>query len=559
MTPKNHTTGLSSLDKAKLDEPAKEGLDLSGRTLADFRILRLLGQGGMGQVYLAEQISLKRQVALKILRPELASSPEALQRFEREATSAARANHPNIVQVHAFGVADGLAYIAMEYVEGRNLRQYLARKGPPELLVALSIMRQVALALQRAAELGIVHRDIKPENILLTRKVEVKVADFGLARGATGSQEAGAALNLTQSGVTIGTPLYMSPEQVEGKPLDPRSDIYSLGVTCYHMLAGHPPFQGDTAFEVALQHVRGRARSLAEVRPDLPEALCAIVHKMMAKNPDERYQTARDLLRDVLKLRETLGAPSTASQVHLSAEQIALAVPTTPLPKAPAAHPSRLRKWLVAALMLLAFPLAASGGALYAWAKRANTTPFPGGVPGSFVDASSDGNATLKATVEQYLSDSGDKRAKPEGGFDACADLGLVYLEAHQLDDARKLYTRLSEFTSYKPYVHLGELGLAIVLALEDNPLESNRHFREVFPDNSGTIRPAGKTKAEPKYPSARIASLFATNAKWRYYCSRALWFNLKNQQPLYPVPAALRPYGPGIGPANTHRLKKDT
>jgi serine/threonine-protein kinase len=516
----------------------------------------------MGQVYLAEQISLKRQVALKILRPELASSPEALQRFEREATSAARVNHPNIVQVHAFGVTDGLAYIAMEYVEGRNLRQYLERKGPPELLVALSIMRQVAMALQRAAELGIVHRDIKPENILLTRKVEVKVADFGLARAPTGSQETGAALNLTQTGVTMGTPLYMSPEQVEGKPLDPRSDIYSFGVTCYHMLAGHPPFQGETAFEVALQHVRGRARSLAEVRPDLPDGVGAIVYRMMARNPDERYQTARDLLRDVLKLRETLGAPSTASQVHLSADQVALASPTTPLPVAPAAPPSRVRKWLVAALMLLAFPLAASGGALYAWAKRANTIPFPAGATGSFVDSGSDGNAAsgkleaaLKAAVEQHLT--GDK---PEGGFDACADLGLLYLETHQLEDARQLYARLSsQFGSYKPYVHLGELGLAIVLALEDNPSESNRHFREVFPDNSGTIRPAGKTRAEPRYPSSRIASLFATNAKWRYYCSRALWFNAKNHQPLYPVPAALRPYGPGIGPLSPIKLKKDT
>src|SRR5204863_3679846 len=135
-------------------------------------------------------------------------------------------------------------------------------------------------ALQRASELGIIHRDVKPENILLTRKGEAKVADFGLSRVLDG---AAPTVNLTQSGVTMGTPLYMSPEQVEGKPIDSRTDIYSFGVTCYHMLAGQPPFRGKTAFEVAVQHVQGTAQPLAEIRPDLPPEVCALVHKMMAK------------------------------------------------------------------------------------------------------------------------------------------------------------------------------------------------------------------------------------------------------------------------------------
>src|SRR5262249_42490294 len=147
----------------------------------------------------------------------------------------------------------GITYIALEYVEGRNLKEFLVKKGPPDLLLALSFMRQVASALQRASELGIIHRDIKPENILLTRKGEVKVADFGLSRVLAGEQRP---VNLTQSGVTMGTPLYMAPEQVEGKPVDPRTDIYSLGVTFYHLLAGEPPFNGSHAFEVALAHVR---------------------------------------------------------------------------------------------------------------------------------------------------------------------------------------------------------------------------------------------------------------------------------------------------------------
>src|SRR5438445_2107879 len=194
--------------------------DLSGQTFGEFFILRRLGQGGMGQVYLAEQLSLKRKVALKVLLPGLAASPSALQRFKAEAEAVARATHANIVQVYYIGAVDGLPYMALEYVEGKNLREYLAKKGPPELPQVLSIMRQVAAALVRAGELGIIHRDIKPENILLTRKGEVKVADFGLSRCLDGDRPS---LNLTQSGTTMGTPLYMSPEQVQGQTLDPRT------------------------------------------------------------------------------------------------------------------------------------------------------------------------------------------------------------------------------------------------------------------------------------------------------------------------------------------------
>src|SRR5262249_11916195 len=160
-----------------------------------------------------------------------------------------------------------LHYMALEYVEGRNLREHLAKRGPPDVALALSVMRQAAAGLQRASEQGIIHRDIKPENILLTRRGEVKVADFGLSRCFDGYQ---AALTLTQSGVAVGTPLYMRPEQIEGRPIDPRTDIYSLGVTCYHMLAGQPPFRGKTAFELALQHVKTEPEPLVQIRPDLP-------------------------------------------------------------------------------------------------------------------------------------------------------------------------------------------------------------------------------------------------------------------------------------------------
>ena len=203
----------------------------------------------MGQVYLAEQISLKRKVALKLFKSELSANKTSLERFKREAEAVARATHANIVQIYALGETEGLHFMALEYVEGRNLREFLEKKGPPDVKLGLRIIGQVAAALQQSSELGIVHRDIKPENILLNRKGEVKVTDFGLSRHF--KQDS----SLTDSRITMGTPLYMSPEQVEGKPVDHRTDIYSFGVTCYHIFAGQPPFRGGTPFEVALQHV----------------------------------------------------------------------------------------------------------------------------------------------------------------------------------------------------------------------------------------------------------------------------------------------------------------
>src|SRR5262249_2020667 len=163
--------------------------DLTGQTLGDFLLLRRLGQGGMGQVYLAEQLSLKRKVALKIMRSDLAANPVALKRFQAEAEAVARVTHANIVQVYSIGATEGLHFMALEYVEGRTLREYIAKKGPPDLPIALSIMRQVAAGLERAHEAGIIHRDIKPENILLTRKGEAKVTDFGLSRCFGGDQQ----------------------------------------------------------------------------------------------------------------------------------------------------------------------------------------------------------------------------------------------------------------------------------------------------------------------------------------------------------------------------------
>lgn len=271
--------------------------DLSGRQLGDFRLLRRLGRGAMAEVYLAEQGSLGRQIAVKLLKHQLAADDIYVRRFHNEARAAAALVHANIVQIYEVGCIDGMHYIAQEYVQGPNLQQLIDRGRLPELPQAVSIMRQVAAALHKAAERGIVHRDIKPANILLARDGLVKVADFGLARTSGDS-----ANQLTQVGITLGTPLYMSPEQAEGRPLDTRSDIYSLGVTCYHMLSGRPPFTGDTPLAVAMQHLRTAPERLENLRPDLPAGLCRIVHRMLAKDPADRYATPKDLLRDLRAL-----------------------------------------------------------------------------------------------------------------------------------------------------------------------------------------------------------------------------------------------------------------
>ena len=289
-------------------EPGSVGVDGAGaeiQMLGEFKLIRRLGQGGMAQVYLAEQTSLGRKVALKLLRPERVESANNLKRFLTEATAAAALSHPNIVAVYLLGEHDGRNYIVQEYVSGGNLREFINRKGPPEVNQAVQMLKQTAAALQAAHDKGIVHRDIKPENILLTPQGDVKVADFGLAQLTLEGER----VNLTQEGVTMGTPLYMSPEQVSASQIDARSDLYSLGVTAYHLLSGKPPFAGKTSMAVAMAHVRQKPQPLQEQREDLPPVLCRIVHKLLAKDPKNRYQTAAELLRDLNRFSQ-LGSRS---------------------------------------------------------------------------------------------------------------------------------------------------------------------------------------------------------------------------------------------------------
>lgn len=277
----------------KLHEP-----DLTGRKIGDFTIINRLGRGGMADVYLAEQKSLRRKIALKILHQSLASDPSYVKRFKNEAQAAAALTHPNIVQIFEVGTLENFHYISQEYVEGQNLKQYLNRYKSVTTFMAVTTLRQVAAALHKAKQQGVIHRDIKPENIMITPDGEVKVADFGLARikRADENQE------LTQIGMTMGTPLYMSPEQAEGAEVDHRSDIYSLGVTAYNMLAGRPPFEKETAIATAIAHKTETPLSLLILRQDIPPELDAIVTKMMAKSPEDRFQECGGIIADLLTI-----------------------------------------------------------------------------------------------------------------------------------------------------------------------------------------------------------------------------------------------------------------
>lgn len=270
--------------------------DLTGKKLGEFQLLRPLGSGGMADVYLAEQTTLQRYVAVKVMKPALMahSGQDMVARFKQEAMMAAGLNHPNIVQVYTIGQEEGLHFIAQEFVQGKDLATILKGRGKPDIASALHVMRQVGSALKASGQAGIVHRDIKPENILVTKKGEIKVADFGLAQLGESSKDS--------KGVTMGTPLYMSPEQVSGRELDPRSDVYSFGVTAYQLLCGETPFKGNSAVAIAKQHLTNSPPPLKGKNPAVPDVLCRLVHRMMAKRRSLRYQSADEVLEDIKKL-----------------------------------------------------------------------------------------------------------------------------------------------------------------------------------------------------------------------------------------------------------------
>ena len=310
---------LVSYDSEYLENPAVGSVAESiasdgfaaGDSVGHYTFLRKIGSGGMGEVYLAEDGKLGRRVAIKLLPETFTEDADRLRRFEQEARTASALNHPNILTVFEIGETGNTRYIATEYIDGETLRAKLNRGSLP-ISEALDIAAQCASALAAAHENGIIHRDIKPENIMLRRDNLVKVLDFGLAKliekkDVSVSQDALTERHLkTAPGVIMGTVQYMSPEQTRGYATDARSDIWSLGVVMYEMVAGQPPFAGENAADLIAEIVKSSPASLSAVIDDVPERLDEIVAKTLVKNPDERYQTAHDLADDIKRLRRKL-------------------------------------------------------------------------------------------------------------------------------------------------------------------------------------------------------------------------------------------------------------
>jgi serine/threonine-protein kinase len=283
-----------------------------------------LGSGGMGEVYLARDRVLERDVALKVLRSQYAGNEEFAERFRREARSAAGLSHPNIVQVYDRGeTQDGTSYIAMEYVPGGTLKEQIERRGPFGASETAAVGAQITDAIGAAHERGVIHRDIKPQNVLVTASGDLKVTDFGIARAAS-------AVTSSASSAIFGTAGYISPEQALGEPVGPASDLYSLGVILYEMLTGELPFTADNSIAVCMKHVTEPLRPPKQLNPSIPEGMDALVVKLLAKDPANRYASATELLNDLERVRD--GLPP----------MLALEATTQPLGEAPRAARRRV-------------------------------------------------------------------------------------------------------------------------------------------------------------------------------------------------------------------------
>jgi serine/threonine-protein kinase len=323
-----------------------------------YELIREIARGGMADVYLARDSKLDRPVALKVLSPELSRDPSFVERFRREAQSAAGLNQPNIVGIFDWGQEHGTSFIVMEYIDGQTLRDLIQREGTVAPAQIADIGADIAAALSFAHQNGVVHRDVKPGNVLITTAGQVKVTDFGIAR-ASGSND-----GLTRTGAVMGTATYFSPEQAQGLAVDGRSDVYSLGVVLYEMATGQPPFTGDSPVSTAYKHVREDVVPPSRLVPSIPAELERVILTCLAKDPADRYQSADDLRADLLRFRrgqQVVGNPVTALVTTVpDSTQVAAAVPPTavrPIATTPARPPEKKRRGPVIAVVILLLAL----------------------------------------------------------------------------------------------------------------------------------------------------------------------------------------------------------
>jgi predicted Ser/Thr protein kinase len=369
--------------------------------LGNVRLIRKLGEGGMGAVWLGRHETLDKDVAVKILPPALARDETFAARFIREARSAARLEHPNVIQVLDADADNGVQYIVMQYVEGVDLQKAIKRKGPLPVRDCLSIVKRVAAALAAAHELQIIHRDVKPSNIMVTAKGRVFIGDFGLAR------DLGSGKTVTGAEQVVGTPHFMSPEQARGERLDVRSDIYSLGATFYAMLTGRPPFEAETPVAVMVKHAREDQlpQPVAQVNPKVPPAVGAVVARMMAKDPAKRFATMKQVFEaiDAIKDGATVGEPVAASALAAAEAPTVVASGTprgAPTPAGPSLTiplPSGRKWWIIGSVGLVAAIVA--GFILFGGADPARE-PFDQAA--RLADEAGDDPARLAAAADRF-------------------------------------------------------------------------------------------------------------------------------------------------------------
>ncbi|HKN66899.1 MAG TPA: serine/threonine-protein kinase, partial [Gemmatimonadaceae bacterium] len=359
---------------------------LIGQMVAErYQILSLIGEGGMGRVYLAEHVRMGRKSAVKVINPALATTADAISRFNREAANACKINHPNVAQVYDFGeMADGTLYLAMEYIDGETLDSIVAREGSLPPARAAQITKQVADALFAAHHLGIIHRDLKPENVMIARHLDgsdwVKVVDFGIAKTVQRDGMEGGSQTVTTAGVSLGTPEYMSPEQLAGERLDHRTDIYSLGLVLFNMLTGELPYPKLTSKETLVRRLTSPPRTLAEVRPDVawPQALQDVLNRALTPEVKDRYENVGEFGRAVVRAVEESGPIATAPVAAAAASAVAI---TRPAPNAtvddtPLARPQLPRRRMLP--YVAATFVALSAGILIVATRAHRTAAIPG-------------------------------------------------------------------------------------------------------------------------------------------------------------------------------------
>jgi serine/threonine-protein kinase len=394
--------------------------NLVGQVVADrYHIIKKLGEGGMGQVYLGEHVKMGRRSAIKVMNPSMVHDPDAVARFNREAANASRITHPNVCAIYDFGeTPEGLIYLAMEYIEGEPLTDLLQREGPLPTARAVHIFTQTGDALQAAHDLGIVHRDLKPDNIMVSRGRDggdvVKVVDFGIAK-AVGGDEAGQ--KVTKTGLVVGTPEFMSPEQLAGDKVDGRSDLYALALVFFQTLTGRLPFEAETVQETMIKRLTDEPMKLAAARPDLsfPAGLQPVLDSALARSPGDRYQTVVKFADDVKSVTGTAGtrhAPvpatrefadgatqllDTTATKQVAAKRGAAAGRTTPQPAA--------RKRSLVPVAIGAVVLLGAGGAGVALLGGNKPTGVPSGA-----------ESTATVRPADTMHNGGSQRPAPGGG-----------------------------------------------------------------------------------------------------------------------------------------------